>query len=146
MHQPPEQSHEILLNQGMKYWDSGFNAPGSRTESWNFIRSGYEILRLSIKCTRLQNIHSYSTRSSSSDGLKAFRLKKGQCKLSLAPNFAGKLSFMLCWSLVYFFFPFPVFWNLFPYVTKHGIPVLSLPDFTDNFNVSYKRSYNPIGF
>lgn len=53
---------------------------------------------------------------------------------------------MLCWSLVYFFFPFPVFWNLVPYVTKHGVPVVSLPDFTDNFNVSYKRSYNPIGF
>jgi hypothetical protein len=25
------QSHEILLNKGMKYWDSALNAPGSRT-------------------------------------------------------------------------------------------------------------------
>jgi len=25
------QSHEILLNKGMKYWDSGLNARGSRT-------------------------------------------------------------------------------------------------------------------
>jgi hypothetical protein len=24
------QSHEILLNKGMKYWDSAVNAPGSR--------------------------------------------------------------------------------------------------------------------
>jgi hypothetical protein len=28
MHQAPEQS---LLNKGMKYWDSAFNAQGSRT-------------------------------------------------------------------------------------------------------------------
>jgi hypothetical protein len=31
MHQAREQSPEILLNQGMKYWDSALNAPGSRT-------------------------------------------------------------------------------------------------------------------
>jgi hypothetical protein len=27
----------------MKCWDSGLNAPGSRTKSGNFIKSGYEI-------------------------------------------------------------------------------------------------------
>jgi hypothetical protein len=32
------QSHEILLNKGMKCWDSGLNAPGSTTKSWNFIK------------------------------------------------------------------------------------------------------------
>jgi len=24
-----QQNHEILVNKGMKYWDSGLNAPGS---------------------------------------------------------------------------------------------------------------------
>jgi len=52
------------------------------------------MLRLRIKCTRLENMYSYSTHSSSSDWLKAFTKRKGQGKLSIAPNFAAKLSFM----------------------------------------------------
>jgi hypothetical protein len=41
------------------------------------------MLRLRIKCMRLENIYNYS------DSLKAFRKEKeGQSKLSLAPNLA----------------------------------------------------------
>jgi hypothetical protein len=36
------------------------------------------------------------------------------------------------WTPVYFFFPL-IFWNLFPYVTKQGVPVLSFPDFTESY-------------
>jgi hypothetical protein len=52
----------------------------------NFKKKGYEILRLRIKCTMLENTYSYSTYRNSSDWLKAFRKKKGQGELSLASN------------------------------------------------------------
>ncbi len=45
------------------------------------------MLTLRIKCTRLENIYSYSThRRSSDDGLKAFRKRKDRGELSSAPN------------------------------------------------------------
>jgi hypothetical protein len=44
------------------------------------------MLRLRIKCTKLENIYNYSTHSSNSDWLKAFRKRKDPGKLSLAPN------------------------------------------------------------
>jgi hypothetical protein len=47
------QSHEILLNKGMKYWDSAVHA-----------------------CTRLENICSCNQHTSKSLGLKAFRWRK----------------------------------------------------------------------
>jgi hypothetical protein len=52
------QSHEMLLNKGMKYWDSGLNARGSRT----FIAT----------------VHI--------PALESIQEKNGQGKLSLAPN------------------------------------------------------------
>jgi hypothetical protein len=42
----------------------------------NLKKKGYEILRLGIKCTRLENTYSYSTYRNSSDWLKAFRKRK----------------------------------------------------------------------
>jgi hypothetical protein len=42
----------------------------------NLRTKGYEILRLRIKCTRCENIYSYSALTSSSDWLKAFRKSK----------------------------------------------------------------------
>jgi hypothetical protein len=47
------QGHEILLSKDMKY-----------------------LLRLKIKCTKLENIYNYSTPSSSSDWLKTFKKRK----------------------------------------------------------------------
>jgi hypothetical protein len=55
---------KVLLNKGMKYWDSGLNAPGSRR-----FRA---ILRIAAAAVI---------------GWKRFQEKKGECKLSLAPNF-----------------------------------------------------------
>ncbi len=91
------------------------------SKSWNFIKSGYEILRLSIKCTRLENIYNYSTHSKQQERLvESVQEKKGQGKLSLAPP-----NLLLNWEFhaplkpsVLFFCP--VFWNLIPYVTKQG--------------------------
>jgi hypothetical protein len=40
------------------------------------IEKRYEILRLSIECTRLENIYNYSTHSNSNDWLKAFRRRR----------------------------------------------------------------------
>ncbi len=40
----------------------------------------------------------------------------------------------------------PVFWNLFPYVTKHGVLVPSFPDFTDNFFEIYSPIWPNTGF
>jgi hypothetical protein len=56
-------------------------------------KEGYDILRLSIKCTRLESICSYSTHSSSSDWLKGSGNEStGQTQFST--KFAAKLSFM----------------------------------------------------
>jgi hypothetical protein len=52
--------------------------------SWNFIKKGYEILRLRIKCRRLENIYSYSTHTPVISWRRS--RKKGQGELSLAPN------------------------------------------------------------
>jgi hypothetical protein len=58
---------------------------------WNFIKSGYEILKLSIKCTRLKNSYRYGTHSNSSHSLKAFRKtkKKKQDKANLLINWVS---------------------------------------------------------
>ncbi len=74
------QSHEILLNKGMKYWDSGLNAPGSRTS----------ITTVHIAAAVI------GWRSSGKE-------RTGQTQFST--KFAAKLSFMPRWSPVYFFFP-----------------------------------------
>jgi hypothetical protein len=104
------QSHEILLNKGMKYWHSGWNAPGSTT----FIAT----------------VH---IAAAVIGGKRSGKERTGQTQFST--KFAPKLSFMSCWIPVYFFFP--VFWNLVPYVTKQGVPVPFLPNFTDNFVVNW---------
>jgi hypothetical protein len=88
------QSNESLLNKGMKYWNSGLSARGART----FIATVH-IAGALISWRRQK--------------------KKGQGKLSLAPNLFFKLSFMPRWSLGYLLL-FRVFWNLIPYVTKQG--------------------------
>jgi hypothetical protein len=83
------------------------------------------------KRVELVNLYRYSTHSSSSDWLKAFRKRNEGGKLSLAPNLL--LTWVSCpsWSPVTGFF--------FPYVTKQGVPVPSLPDFTDNFILLLNR-------
>jgi hypothetical protein len=103
-------------------------------KSWNFIKSGYEILRLRAKCTKLGNIYSYSTHSSSSDWLKEFRKRKDRANSVSAPNLL--LNWVSCPLEAQCTFFFLVFWILIPYVTKQGVPVPSFPDFTDNFIVS----------
>jgi hypothetical protein len=82
-------SHGILLNQGMKYWDSGVNAPGLRT----FVAT----VHIGMQQWLVESV----------------RENQGQGKLSLV------LSFMPCWSPVYFVF-FSCFWTLVPYMTKQG--------------------------
>jgi hypothetical protein len=71
-----------------------FLQPLLPAKSWNFIKYGYEILRLGIKCTRLENMYSYSTHSSNSGLVESVQEKKGQAKLSFMPP----------WNPVYFFF------------------------------------------
>jgi hypothetical protein len=44
-----------------------------------YLNKGMEILRLRIKCTNVENIYNYSTHSSSSDWLKAFKKGKDRC-------------------------------------------------------------------
>jgi hypothetical protein len=120
----------------MKYWDLRLNAPGART----FIATVH------IAATVIGWKHSGKE-------------KTGQTQFST--KFATKLSIMPGWSPVYFFlatwnprkgffgwctggclghsspFCFPVFWNLVPYVTKQGVPVPALPDFTGNVNALF---------
>jgi hypothetical protein len=100
------QSHEILLNKCMKYWDLGWNASGSRT----FIATVH-IAAAVIGWKRSGKERTRQTQFST--------------------QFAAKLSFMPPWSPVYFFSLF--FWHLVPYVTKEGVLVPCLPDFTDAF-------------
>jgi hypothetical protein len=90
------QSHEMLLNKGIKYCDSRWNAP------------------------RLENIYNYSTHSS--DWMIGWKRswQERTWKIHFSTNFFVKMNFMLHWSLIYFFL---VFWNLMiPYVTKQGVP------------------------
>ncbi len=75
------QSHEILLNQGMKYWDSGLNAPGSRTF----------IAKLHIAAAMI-------------GWKRSGKERRGQTQFST--KLAAKLSFMPPWSPVYFFLLF----------------------------------------
>jgi hypothetical protein len=99
----------LELNKGMKYWASGLNARGSRT----FIAT--EHIAAAVLGWK-----------------RSGKERRGQTQFST--KFAAKLSFMPRWSPVYL--NFPGFWNLIPYVTEQGVPVLSLPDFTDNFIIS----------
>jgi hypothetical protein len=88
------QSHEILLNKGMKYWDSGLNVRGLRT----FIATAHVAAAvIGWRCS----------------------LKEMTGQTQLSTKFAPKLSFMPRWNPVNFVFP--VFWNLIPYVTKQGV-------------------------
>ncbi len=103
------QSHEILLNKGLKYWDPGLNARNTRT----FIATVH-IAAAVIGWRRSGKERTVQTQFST--------------------KFAAKLGFMPRWNSVYFF-P-PVFWNLMPYATKQEVPVPSFPDFfTDKFNM-----------
>ncbi len=100
------------------------------TKSWNFLKSEYEILRLRIKCTRTfrATVHIAAV-----IGWKRSR-KEGQGKLSLAPNLL--LNWISCprWSTVYLFFVFlETSSPMWPDRTKQGVPVPSIPDFTDDF-------------
>jgi hypothetical protein len=113
------QSHEILLNKGMKYWDSGLNARGLRT-----FRATAHIAAVAVI-----------------GWMRLVKERTGQTQLST--KFARKLSFMPCWNPADLFFLFfeisslmwpnrgfefyaplkpsvlfpPVFWNLRPCVT-----------------------------
>jgi hypothetical protein len=103
------QSHEILLNQGMKYWDSALNARGART----FIAT----------------IHKAKQQKWLGEGVQE---KQGQGKLGLAPNLL--LNWVSCpvEAQCTLFFPLD-FWKLIPYVTtKEGVLVPSFSDFTNN--------------
>ncbi len=102
------QSHDTLWNQGMKYWDSGLNARGTIT----FIATVHKAAAV------IGWMHSGKERTR---------------QTQFTTKFAAKVSFMPRWSLVYSFFP--VFWNLIPYVTKQGVPVLSFPEFTGNLYI-----------
>ncbi len=76
------QSHDILLNKSMKYWDSGLNAPGSKTFVVTVRRAAAVI-----------------------GSKRSGKERTGQTQFST--NFAAKLlSFMPHWSPVYFFFLF----------------------------------------
>jgi hypothetical protein len=78
------QSNEILLNKGMKYWDSGFNERGART----FIATVH--IEGAVIGWKLSG-----------------KERRGQTQFST--KFAAKLSFMPRWSPVYFF---PLFFEI----------------------------------
>jgi len=99
------QSHEILLNKGIKYWDSGSNAQSSRT----FITTVH-IAAIVIRWRLLG------------------KERTGQTQFST--KFATKLSSYALKPSILFF---PVFWDLIPYVTKQGVPMSSISDFTNKF-------------
>ncbi len=98
------QSHDTLLNQGMKYWDSGLNARGTRT----FIATVHKAAAV------IGWMHSGKERTR---------------QTQFTTKFAAKLSFMPRWSLVYCFFP--CFLKSHPLCDQTGG---SGADFTDNFN------------
>ncbi len=75
------QSHEILLNKGMKYWDSVLNAPSSRTF----------IIIVHIVASTIGWKHSR---------------KKRTRQTQFSTKFAIKLSFMFHWSPMSLFFLF----------------------------------------
>jgi hypothetical protein len=84
------QSHEILLNKGMKYWDSGLNAWSART----FIATVHIVAEHWL--------------------VEGVQEKKGQGKLSFAPNL---LLNWVSWPLeAQCSIVFRVFWNLIPYL------------------------------
>jgi len=125
------QSHEILLNKGMKYWDSGLHARGLRT----FTATANIAAAAVIGWMR--------------------SVKQGQGKLSWAPNLflnwvscpvEAQCTFFSCFLKISspmrpnrgfeFHAPlkpsvlFPsVFWNLIPCVTIPGVSVPSFPHF-----------------
>jgi len=103
------QRNEILLNKGMKYWDSELSARGART-----VTATVHIARavISWRCSEKE--------------------RTGQTQFST--QFAAKLSFMPRWILRYVLL-FPVFWNLVPYVTKHGLPIRLFLTLRVTFNV-----------
>jgi hypothetical protein len=89
-----QQSNAILLNKGMKYWDSGFNARGARTF---------------IATVHIEGAVIGWKRSG--------KERRGQTQFST--KFGAKLSFMPRWSPVYFF---PLFFEMWsPYVTQQGV-------------------------
>jgi hypothetical protein len=104
------QSHEILLNKGR------------------------EILRLSMKCTKLENIYNYSTHKQQHqrliEGVQEER-KKSRGRTQFSTKFGTKLRFISYPFEAQFYFFFPLFFkNLIPYVTKRGVSVPSFPNFS----------------
>ncbi len=91
------QSNEILLNNGVKYWDSGLSARGART----FI-AAVHIAGAVISWRRSE------------------KERTGQTLFST--QFAAKVSLRPHWSPGHLLL-FAVFWNLIPYVTRQGVPV-----------------------
>jgi hypothetical protein len=77
-------------------------------KSWNFMKEGYEILRPRIKCTKHENIYSYSThRSTVHIGAAVIGWRRSGKERTVQTQFstkiASKLSFMPRWSSVCFF-------------------------------------------
>jgi hypothetical protein len=103
----------------MKYWRSALNAPGSRT----FIATVH-IAAAVIGWMRWGKKRTVQTQFSTKLLYSVFKVDPGTFvdRAWVSCPVQGQCTFF-----------FPVLWNLFPYVTKHGVPVPSLPDFTDNF-------------
>ncbi len=98
-------------------------------KSWNFIKSGYEILGLRSKCTWLENICSYSShRNAAVIGWKrSGKSRTGQTQ------FGTEFHALLKPSILCFFF---LFLNSRPLCDEiGGFACRLLPDFTDNFNI-----------
>jgi hypothetical protein len=103
-----QQSHEILVYQDMKYWDSGLNAEAPE----HFIATVHKAAAV------ISWRHSGKTRRGQTQFIK----------------FPAKLSFMPPWSLVYFFF-LGCFLKSHPLCVQTGVTVPSFPEFTDEFNI-----------
>jgi hypothetical protein len=101
------QSHEILLNEGMKYWDHGLNARSTQSHEI-LLNTGmkYEDHGLNARSTRtfIITVHIGAA-------VIGWRRsgKKRTVQTQFSTKFAAKLSFMPRWSLVY---PFPLFFEI----------------------------------
>jgi hypothetical protein len=106
-----------------------------------YIKSQYEMLRLSIKC-RNSSFNAQGSRLIIVVVLLAVKIyvaavsrsgkRKDKTKFSLPPKIDGFLSFIPCWMLKYFFAGF--FFNLTLCMIKLGVLVLRFSYFTHNSN------------
>jgi hypothetical protein len=98
-----------------------------------FIKTQYEMLKLSISCTRFERNYSSCSGRSSENICSTCGGTREKWKTRWNWEIDGFLSFTLSFFLMYFFAGF--FLILILFMTKLRVLVLSFPDFEDTSNV-----------